>query len=386
MNNDYSERVCFCTLNRVFGFRPDIAHGIVETLGSASAIFKMDKYDLDQQLGPYSKITPFINDAELETTDAELRRLDSLGYQFITMADECFPKLLLECPDSPLGLYYKSSTPPEEVFNKRKQIAVVGTRDISLYGREWCHRIVEAISKSGSRPMIVSGFALGTDIIAHLTALDCGLPTVAVLPTGIDSSYPPQNRRFIDRLSSTPGCAFVTDYPPDTTPKAINFIRRNRIIAGMCGSTILVESKAKGGGMITARLAASYNRDVFILPGRIDDPRSQGCNQLLQEKLAEPITDIESFLASLGIGDATPAKARNIANEVREAFSSLLTEEELRDMLTIVATVKKNRGVSIDELCGICGMSYSKVARHTGMLESEGFMTMDLLQRCAIRY
>ena len=125
--------------------------------------------------------------------------------------------------------------------------------------------------------MIVSGLALGVDITAHAAALEGGLPTVGVSPVGIDDVYPRRHVPFVERMCATPGCALVTDYPPGTFPAAFSFIRRNRIIAGLAGSTVLIESRIKGGGMITARLAAGYGRDVFAVPGRIDDIRSQGC-------------------------------------------------------------------------------------------------------------
>lgn len=384
MKKEYSEETCLCALNRIFGFRPDIGHGIVESLGSASEVFRLGEAGLAEHLGPFSKIAPLINEHELEQSEAELARLKDRGIRFITIQDDGYPELLLECEDAPLGLYYRSDSAPEEVFNIRKQIAVVGTRDISPYGKEWCRKIVGAMARSEHKPLIVSGFALGTDIIAHLTAIEAGLPTVAVLPTGIDDIYPPHHRKYVDVMASTPGCAFVTDYPPGTVPKAINFLRRNRIIAGICSGTILVESKLKGGGMMTARLAASYNRDLMVLPGRVDDPRSQGCNQLLQEKLAEPLTDGETFLLNLGLGNAAKSMKKNLASEIEAIFKDELTESELLEMQTIAKMILKNRAISLDELCARCGMSFSKVSRHTGMLESEGVISVDILQRCSI--
>lgn len=381
---DFDERVCLCTLNRLFGFRPDIAHGIVDQLGSATELFRMSGSGIREVFGPFSKTAPLINVRELERTEDELEMLDKSGCIFLTRDDPGFPRLLLECPDSPLGLYYKGSQSPENVFNVRPQIAVVGTRDITLYGKEWCEKLVSSMSRAETKPLVVSGFALGTDIIAHGTALDTGIPTVAVMPTGMDSIYPGRNRKYAERILNTPGCALVTDYPPGTTPKAINFIRRNRIIAGMCSCTVLIESKLKGGGMITARLASSYERDLLVLPGRADDIHSAGCNCLLREKTADPITDTDSFIRALGLGAPGRITRKGLTERTRQAFEGIIPDESLSSMLRIADTIVRKRGITLDQICGETGLEYASVSSLTGLMESEGLISIDLLQRCAI--
>lgn len=381
---DYDEKTCLCTLNRIFGYRPDILHGILDTLGSANELFRIGETGVKELLGPFSKIAPLISEKELEASEEELEMLEKCGCRFIGISEEGYPNLLKDCPDAPLGLYYKGCSHPEEVFDIRPQIAIVGTRDISLYGKEWCEKIVEALSKVQKKPLIVSGFALGTDIIAQGTALQEGTPTVAVLPTGIDAFYPNRNRKYVGPIANTPGCAFVTDYPPGTSPKAINFIRRNRIIAGMSSATILIESKIKGGGMITARLAASYDREVMVLPGRIDDPRSAGCNSLLREKLAEPITDLEAMVQVLGLGRSGVAIKERLEERIKRCFEGIIPDEDLAGMLEIAGWIRKRRGVTLDELCSLSGRSYSSISTMTGLMESEGLISLDLLQRCTI--
>jgi DNA processing protein len=214
--------------------------------------------------------------------------------------------------------------------------------------------------------------------------MEAGLPTVAVLPTGIDDIYPSRHRAFAGRLAATEGCALVTDYPPGTEPKAINFIRRNRIIAGMCSGTVLVESKLKGGGMITARLASSYDRDVLVLPGRADDPRSQGCNELLREKIAEPVTDTVHFLDILGLGIPSRRRSAGFEDEVKDRYSSQLDPGELSDMLSVAGIIRRCRGITLDEICPEACLPFGAVARYVGMLESDGMICIDLLQRCSI--
>jgi DNA processing protein len=384
MEKDYSEKVCVCALNRLLGFEPRLAHDLIGAAGSARALFEMTPDEKLAAFGPYSKVAPLFDGRELSRTEEELDRLQDTGCSFITMTEPGYPALLCECDDAPLGLYYRGSSPPEKVFNVRQQIAVVGTRDISLYGKEWCRKIVGALATAKNKPLVVSGFAMGTDITAHLAALEAGLPTVAVLPTGIDDVYPSRHRSFAGKLAATEGCAIVTDYPPGTEPKAINFIRRNRIIAGICSGTILVESKAKGGGMITARFAASYDRDLMVLPGRADDPRSQGCNELLREKLAEPVTDTVHFLDVLGLGSPSRRRAAGFEEEVRARYGPVLPAEELEDLLTVAGIIRRRRGITLDEICPEACMPYGQVARYAGMLESDGLICTDLLQRCSI--
>ena len=384
MEKNYSEKTCLCALNRLFGFEPQAAHRLIEAAGSASALFGMSREQKLALTGPYTKYCDMVDVRELGKTEEELGRLAEDGCSFITMDEPGYPELLRECPDAPLGLYFRGTSPPEEVFNKRPCIAVVGTRDVSLYGKEWCRKIVGAMAGSKTKPLIVSGFALGTDITAHLAALEAGLPTVAVLPTGIDDVYPSRHRRFAATLAATEGCALVTDYPPGTEPKAINFIRRNRIIAGICSGTVLVESKAKGGGMITARLAASYDRDLMVLPGRADDPRSQGCNALLREKLAEPVTDTESFLETLGLGKPGRRRMADFEDEVRKFYAPRLTPPELADMTAVADVIRRRRGVTPDGICPEACLPYARVMHMAGMLEADGFISMDLLQRCTI--
>lgn len=386
MEKDYTEKVCVCALNRAFGFEPSVSHSLIATAGSAWGAFHLSEGEKAELLGPFSKIAQFLTERELEKADIELESLKRKGCGFMTAADPGYPELLRECDDAPVGLYYRSCEPPEKVFNRRPQVAVVGTRDISLYGKEWCRKIVGAMALAKIKPLVVSGFAIGTDIVAHLAALEGGLPTVAVLPTGIDAVYPSRHSRYAEVLAGTPGCAIVTDYPPGTEPKAINFIRRNRIIAGMSCGTILVESKAKGGGMITARLAASYDRDLLVLTGRADDVRSQGCNQLLQEKLAEPITDTSHFLEILGLGAPGRRKKSSIADELECLYSENLSSAEFNGIRSVAEFIRTNRGSTPEDISASTGLAYSEVMKYVGMLESDGIISTDLLQRCSINH
>lgn len=378
------ETVSALALNHIFGYQPKISKILIERLGSAAAIFEKSKDEIDQIFGPYSKKHPDISSAALDKAAEELHDLRSRGCDFIAVTDDAYPSLLKECEDPPVGLYVRSTTPPGELFPDGPYISIVGTRDISPYGREWCGRIVYTLSMAPVRPTIVSGFAIGVDINAHLAALDVGLPTIAVLPVGIDDVYPRRHRAIAERLAATPGCALVSDYPPGTSAEAANFLRRNRIIAGMSQGTILVESKMQGGGTMTAGLAASYGREVFALPGRIDDLRSQGCNRLIAEKIAEPIHSLGTLQETLGLGRFSRKRKADLAEEVQRRFEGSVDGKQLKQMQEVAMHIRSNRGATPEEIGLALGMSYQEAAFCTGMLESAGIIVTDLLQRCSI--
>ena len=384
MDDKTSSRVSAIALNAIFGNEPKFSHRLIDALGSAGAVFALSEQERLELFGPYNPHVAQITPAALEAAQAEYERLSAQGCQFLDIFDEAYPEALRECPDAPLLLYIRSSTPAAELFGRTPAVAIVGTRDQSLYGRECCRRIVRALSEAPARPTIISGLALGVDITAHTAALEGGLATIGVSPVGVDDVYPRRHAAFVQRMCSTPGCALVTDYPPGTFPAAFNFLRRNRIIAGLASATILVESRIKGGGMITARLAAGYGRDVFAVPGRIDDLRSQGCNQLLKEQVAAPVASPETLPVALGLGRLKPSREADLETAVRRRFATALPHEEVDRLVRIALLVRARRGIQLDEICREADLAYADVARDTGLLEEEGFISMDLLQRCTI--
>jgi len=380
----FDETVCHCALNRIFGFEPRVALALIEALGSASAIFELSRSGLDDILGPFSKHRDDITLRALEQAADELNRLGEAGARFLPVSDPDFPELLKQCEDPPVGLYYKSISEPAGIFGNPETIAVVGTRDISPYGVEWCERLVGGIARSGARPTIVSGLALGTDITAHRTALRSKVPTIAVMATGIDEVYPYRHQRDADEIASTPGCALVTDYPPGTAPLQVNFLRRNRIIAGISRATILIESKLRGGGMMTANLAFSYGREVHALPGRIDDIRSQGCNHLILNRVAEPIINEIELGRSLRLNIQRSTGKKNLATAVRNLYGEAVDEDVLARMTKLLETIRENRGVTVEELAAKCGFPYKDTMETVSLFEADGLICLDILQRCSI--
>lgn len=385
MDQTYYETLCAITLNRVMGYSPAAARRLISLFGTPGAIFKQSPSTLDEAFGPFSKWRSSICEQELELSQAEFEPLQAQGCTFVYTGSPGYPPLLEECPDAPVGLYVRSCTPPEELFKEQRTVSVVGTRDISPYGKEWTEKTVVALANTAAKPMIVSGLAIGVDITAHITALQNGLPTVAVIPVGIDSVYPRRHVPVAERIASTPGCALVTDFPPGTGPVAFNFLRRNRIIAGLSHATILTESKAKGGGTMTARLAAGYGREVFALPGRIDDIRSAGCNRLIMEKIAEPLTDLGELASQLRLGSVNLRKGPALEESIRSCYSNAAPETVER-LVAIAQTIRANRGIAPDGICSELGLDFGTVSAAVCLLESDGYISTDLLQHCTINH
>lgn len=381
MDKDTFSRISAIALNNIFGYEPRFSHNIIDALGSTEAVFGLPEDEKERLFGTFGSRASDICERSLEEASAIYDRITEDGASVCTIFDDSYPELLKECSDAPIVLYVKGVA-PSEIFNRKPAVSVVGTRDISSYGAEWCRRIVESLSESPVSPVIVSGLAIGVDICAHRAALEAGIPTVAVLPVGIESIYPRRHARDAAMIAETG--ALVTDYPPGTSPAPFNFLRRNRIIAGFSRATILVESKDHGGGTMTARLAAGYGRDVFALPGRIDDLRSAGCNRLIGEKIAEPITSLECLGEALGLGRWNRRKKEGLESEVRSHFCGRLPDEEVDTLCRIAAEIKRNRGIMFEELCRSLDLNYAAVSTMASLLEADGFIIVDLFQGCSI--
>ena len=374
---DEKETLCLCALNRIFCYEPVVGLRLLEYFGTAAAVFEAPSGQLGGLLHARPEYAGKIHRGALAESARELESVERLGGRFVGLHSQAYPQLLRECPDRPLGLYVRSQTPAEDLFNSREAIAFVGTRDLSSYGREWCGNLVSTLSETSAKPLIVSGLAFGIDYVAHTTALTLSLPTVGVMATGIDRIYPSRHESLAERMVCTPGCALVSCYPLGTAPLANQFLSRNRIIAGMSRATVLVESKIRGGGLITARHAYSYDRDVYALPGRVDDVRSQGCNRLIRDKIAEPVISREDFLDKLGL-KAPRLRKQDVLGKAAGLFPDGSLE------LAVLKAVLAERGIDIRTLCARTDRPYAEVIAAALALESEGFLSMDILQRCSV--
>ena len=264
---------------------------------------------------------PKLTDAIRRQVEQELGWMERNGIQLCFWGEPDFPKRLTSCTDTPYMFYYKG-TP---VFNEQKMVAVVGTRNISPYGKEVTRKIIEELAQY--EVCVVSGLARGVDTVAHEQALESGLKTVAVLGSGLGIIYPDSNERLSQRIVEK-GSALVSEFTFRTKPDRQNFPQRNRIIAGMTDATIVMETAEKGGSIITAHIANSYNRDVFAVPGSILSPTQNGCHALIRKNVAALVTSGADVAELMGWDMETPKSVQ------RSLFVELTPEEqEVSDLI-----------------------------------------------------
>lgn len=291
-----TENPLYCiALTRVKGIGPTLGRQLLHAAGSAEAVFTEKKRLLETVPGMSRNLAAEIGrpdvlrQAEQELLFAEKNKI---ALYFIT--DEAYPFRLKECDDAPLLFYFKGNGRPDA----SKVLSIVGTRHITDYGKELTHALISDLSRMFPTLLIVSGLAYGVDIHAHRAALEYGLPTLGVLAHGLDRLYPPAHRATAIEMLEQGG--LLTDFPSGTNPDRPLFVRRNRIVAGLSDATVVVESAAKGGSLITADLAFSYDREVYSFPGRAGDEHSSGCNRLIRQNKAGLITCAADLAASLG--------------------------------------------------------------------------------------
>ena len=217
------------------------------------------------------------NKAEQELRFIEREKPTILYYQ---NAD--YPDKLKHCIDGPVLLFASGNL---DLVN-RKIISIVGTREVTSYGSTFCKQLIEDLAVFN--PIIVSGFAYGVDIVAHQAAMENKLQTIGVLAHGLNQVYPKPHKKYVAKMEENGG--FLTEFWSTSNPDKENFVRRNRIVAGMSEATVVIESAEKGGSLITAIMANEYNRDVFAVPGRTSDKLSQGCNNLIKTQRANLMT------------------------------------------------------------------------------------------------
>ena len=259
--------------------------------------------------------------APLEQADAELQFINKYNIQALPLADDSYPARLRECPDAPIIIYYKGTAD----LNQKHVINIVGTRHCTTYGQDLVRRFITQLKELCPQVLIVSGLAYGIDICAHRQALASDLETVGVLAHGLEKIYPTQHRDTAAQMIRQGG--LLTEYVSYSHMDKSNFVRRNRIVAGMTDATILVESAAHGGGLITAEIAQGYGRNVFAFPGPVGAKYSEGCNNLIRDNGAGLISSAEDFIKAMGWqSDALLQQAKS--EGIERAFFPDLTDEE----------------------------------------------------------
>ncbi|MFZ1371235.1 MAG: DNA-processing protein DprA, partial [Ferruginibacter sp.] len=247
------------------------AKALVNIYGDAQSIFKAKRKELEIIEGIGTIRARSIKDyTDLSTAEAEIKFIEKYKITPLFLTDSTYPRRLLNCYDSPALLYYRGNAD----LNTSRIISIVGTRNHSDYGKMVCEKMIDDLKAENI--LVVSGLAFGIDTIAHKAALKNNLQTVAVLAHGLDRIYPPQNKTLAKHITLQGG--LLTEFISNTNPDKQNFPKRNRIVAGICDAVIVLESGKKGGSLITAELGNSYNKDVFAIPGRATDTKSEGCN------------------------------------------------------------------------------------------------------------
>ena len=334
------------------------AKALVNKYGDAESIFKAKKKDLENQEGigvvRANSIKTFTN---FDSSEAEIKFIEQYKITPLFITNKNYPQRLLNCYDSPALLYYRGSAD----LNSPRIISIVGTRSNSDYGKAACERLVEELH--AANVLIVSGLAFGIDTIAHKASLKNNMPTVGVLAHGLDRIYPVQNKILAKQMVEQGG--LLTEYISNSNPDKQNFPKRNRIVAGMCDCLVVIESGKKGGSLITAELANSYNKDVFAAPGRMIDAKSEGCNYLIKNNKASLITCAADLLETMNWN----ANKKMQPKKQRELFIEFTPDEKI-----VIDLLQSQDSFQIDQLYLRSGLSSSAMAAALLMLEMQGLV------------
>ncbi len=335
------------------------ARNLIAYIGSVEGVFLEKEKNLLKIPG-IGEINAqrIINQNVTDDAKREIEFIQKNNIQTYFYLDENYPTRLKSCPDAPIILYYKGNAN----INETRIISVVGTRNATNYGKEACDEMIKGFSESKYRIVVISGLAYGIDVQAHKSCLKYNVPTIGVLAHGLDIIYPSLHAPVAKKMMENGG--LISDFPSGTRIDRQNFLRRNRIIAGMADATIVVESAEKGGALVTADIANSYNRDVFAFPGRSSDVYSRGCNKLIklnEAVLIEGHSDIEKAMN-------WDIKTSSVKAVQTSLFVELTSEEQkLVDLL-------KNGDHFIDEIMLETKLPMSKVSAILLELEFKGIV------------
>lgn len=316
---------------------------LVQKFDSAENVWKLSKKDKIQIVGISDKIANDIgNESILSLAKSELEKISKLGVNAYTLKDEKYSRLLRECVDAPAVIFTRGKAE----LNSGRYVAIVGTRKMTAIGQGFINKLVQDLS---SYPItIVSGLAFGVDITAHKVSLENHIPTIGVMAHGLNKIYPKTHHKVGEQMLEEGG--LISEFSSFHNPEPQNFLRRNRIIAGISDATIVVESRIAGGAMNTARHANEYNREVFAMPGRVGDEQSAGCHYLIKNHQAFLITEASDVLKYLGL------KEKKRKNQQKELFVELSDSERV-----IFDCLKDRNGVHIDEISAITGLPSFKI-------------------------
>jgi len=350
-------------LAKTKGVNPEILRAMSEIGLAPSDFFSLGTADLGRLLGLREKdyILRADRDTALEEARKEYDFISRNSIRSLLLGTPGYPRRLAEIPDAPLMLYALGDAD----LDPERSLAVVGTRRATPYGEKMCRKIVEETYQNIGSTTIISGLASGTDSTAHTSAIDTGIPTIAVLAHGLDRIYPAANRPLaVDIVRS--GGVLVTEYGINTHPYKRSFLERNRIIAGLADMTLVIESAIRGGAMSTARCAFEYSREVGAVPGRASDEMSAGCNHLIRRQQASLIESSDDIAAILG-WKAKPSTSGTV--------QKVLFQMPEGDGALVIQTLKLAADpLAVDEIIRRTGIGAAKITGLLCDLEFDGFI------------
>lgn len=347
-------------LTKIKGIGPKLSRNLLSHCESVDAIFNSSKKDLlaIPGIGP-SAVESILSKSYLREAEAELEFIQKHGIEALWIADENYPRRLQHCEDAPILLYYKGNAD----LNPFRTVSIVGTRNATHYGKRICEQLIDGLRELNVQ--VISGLAYGIDVMAHRHSLKQQVPTIGVLGHGLDRIYPATHREVASKMLENGG--LLTEFPSGTNPDRTNFPMRNRIIAGLADVTIVVEAAMKGGALITAEIANSYNRDVCAFPGSIEQEYSAGCNYLIKTNRAHLIRNIGDLCYLMNwevIPDKTTKQlviAPNDLSRDEEKVHRFLTDQELEQ-------------ATIDQIANYCDWPQSKLAIILLEMEIKGLL------------
>ena len=350
-------------LTRISNFNFQQALELYRTVGSAQLIYehRNDIGDIIKDGSPRLKEALKVWDEPMKRAEFELKFMQEHQIRAITLNDDDYPQRLRECADAPIILYYKGNAD----LNQSKIISIVGTRQCTQYGIDLIRRFVSDLRRHCPEMLIVSGLAYGVDINAHRQALAQGYPTVAVLAHGLDHIYPYHHRDTAAQMLNHGG--LLTEFMTQTNADKPNFVRRNRIVAGLADAVIVIESKSKGGGLITADIAQSYDRAVFAYPGAVGMPCSEGCNNLIRDNVAALISNADDFVRAMDWQDETKRREALSDGIERNLFPDLSPEES-----SIVKQLQQTNDLQLNILSVKTGIPIGHLTALLFQLEMKG--------------
>lgn len=317
-----------------------LAKKLIAAVGDVEQIFRESIQNLIKIDGVGSAVIKALQDnSAIKIAEKELAYLQSQKINYSYFLDDDYPYLLKHCVDGPILFFHEGSID----FTNDRIISIVGTRNITSYGRERCQEIISDLTPYN--PVIVSGFAYGVDIESHKSAIKNNLQTIGVLAHGFEQIYPKSHKKYVHEVMKNGG--FITEFWHNENPLRENFLKRNRIVAGLANVTIVVESAEKGGSLVTADIANSYSRDVFAVPGKTTDIYSKGCNNLIQDNKAH-LLDAAETIAKMLNWDSSSEKGKSIAkrpaidlNENEQKVYIYLQEngKQLLDVISLACSI-----------------------------------------------